>query len=105
MTIAPGPEIWFRAVGTALAGASVLFAGYMMAFGEGKVRVNGIDHLAIFAQPHGQPPTGVTAIARSEANEPFDARPEASADREADTGRPRSGRQGSSPRVRTASGS
>ena len=105
MTIAPGPEIWFRAVGTALAGASVLFAGYMLAFGEGKVRVNGIDHLAIFAQPHGQPPTGVTAIARSEAERAV--RRAAGGDRGPGGrhGRPPSGRQGSSPRVRTASGS
>ncbi len=65
MTIAPGPEIWFRAVGTALAAASVLFAGYMLAYGGGKIRVNGIDHLAIFAQPRGHALAGVTVVARS----------------------------------------
>lgn len=84
MTIASGPEIWFRAVGTALAGASVLFAGYMLAYGGGKVRVNGIDHLAIFAQPRGQPPGGVTAIARSLENEPVDTQPVSSLARPAD---------------------
>jgi len=51
MAMATAPEMWIRAVGTALAGVSVVFAGYMLAFGEGKVRVNGMDHLAIFAQP------------------------------------------------------
>ncbi len=63
--IAPGPEIWLRAVGTALAGVSLAFAGYMLAYGGGKVRVNGIDHLAIFAQPRGPATGGVTEIARS----------------------------------------
>ena len=62
--IAPGPEIWLRAVGTALAGVSIAFAGYMLAYGGGKVRVNGIDHLAIFAQPRGPGGGGVTEIAR-----------------------------------------
>jgi hypothetical protein len=83
MTIAV-PEIWFRAAGTALAGASILFAGYMLAYGDGKVRVNGIDHLAIFAQPRGHAPAGVTVVARSPENEPFDARPDSTANREAD---------------------
>lgn len=53
MTAAIGFDIWVRAVGTALAAASVAFAGYMLACGGGKVRVNGIEHLAIFAQPRG----------------------------------------------------
>ena len=44
-----GPEIALRAVGTALAGLSIAFAGYMLAYGGGKVRVNGMEHLAIFA--------------------------------------------------------
>jgi hypothetical protein len=69
---ASAPEIWFRAVGTALAGASVLFAGYMVAFGDGKVRVNGMDHLAIFAQPRGEQPSDVAAIARSPNGAPLD---------------------------------
>ena len=47
------PEIALRAVGTALAGLSVAFAGYMLAQGGGRVRVNGMEHLAIFAQPRG----------------------------------------------------
>jgi hypothetical protein len=51
--IASEPEMWLRALGTALAGLSVAFAGYMLAYGEGKVRVNGMEHLAIFAQPRG----------------------------------------------------
>ena len=38
---------------TALAGLSVAFAGYMLAHGGESVRVNGIEHLAIFAQPRG----------------------------------------------------
>ncbi len=46
-------EIALRAVGTALAGVSIAFAGYMLAYGGGKIRVNGIEHLAIFAQPRG----------------------------------------------------
>jgi hypothetical protein len=71
--IAPGPEVWFRAIGTALAGASLAFAGYMLAYGGGKVRVNGIDHLAIFAQPRGPTTTGVTEIAASRGVEPLGA--------------------------------
>jgi hypothetical protein len=48
-----GHEIAIRAVGTALASLSVTFAGYMLANGGGMVRVNGMEHLAIFAQPRG----------------------------------------------------
>ena len=51
-----GQEIVLRAVGTALAGLSVAFAGYMLAQGGGAVRVNGMEHLAIFAQPRGTAP-------------------------------------------------
>jgi hypothetical protein len=51
--IGAGPEVALWAVGTALAGLSVAFASYMLAYGEGKVRVNGIEHLDIFAQPRG----------------------------------------------------
>jgi hypothetical protein len=49
----PGQEIAIRAVGTALAGVSIAFAVYMLAYGEGKTRINGLEHLAIFAQPRG----------------------------------------------------
>jgi hypothetical protein len=47
------PDIAIRAIGTGLAGASIVFAGYMFAFGGGHVRVTGMDYLAIFAQPRG----------------------------------------------------
>jgi hypothetical protein len=46
-------EIALRAVGTALAGLSIAFAAYMLAYGGGKIRVNGMEYLAIFAQPRG----------------------------------------------------
>ena len=82
--IAPGPEIWLRAVGTALAGVSIAFAGYMLAYGGGKVRVNGIDHLAIFAQPRGAGGGGVTEIAREADSQPLDASAGSNVDREAD---------------------
>jgi len=51
--MAPGQEIAIRAVGTALAGMSIAFAVYMLFYGEGKTRINGLEHLAIFAQPRG----------------------------------------------------
>jgi hypothetical protein len=51
--MAPGQEIAIRAVGTALAGMSIAFAVYMLAYGGGKTRINGLEHLAIFAQPRG----------------------------------------------------
>ena len=51
-----GQEIVTRAVGTALASLSVAFAGYMLANGGGMIRVNGMEHLAIFAQPRGTDP-------------------------------------------------
>jgi hypothetical protein len=57
--MAPAQEIALRAVGTALAGISIAFAGYMLAYGEGKTRVYGMQYLAIFAQPRG------AAVARS----------------------------------------
>ena len=57
--MAPGQEIATRAVGTALAGMSIAFAVYMLAYGGGKTRINGLEHLAIFAQPRGgAPPAG-----------------------------------------------
>jgi hypothetical protein len=51
--MAPGQEIALRAIGTALAGMSIAFAVYMLAYGGGKTRINGLEHLAIFAQPRG----------------------------------------------------
>jgi hypothetical protein len=47
------PDMALRAVGAATAGASMVFAGYMLAYGGGQIRVFGMEHLAIFAQPHG----------------------------------------------------
>ncbi len=47
------PDIALRAIGTALAGVSMTFAGLMLAFGGDEVRVFGIEHLAIFAKPRG----------------------------------------------------
>jgi hypothetical protein len=51
--MAPGNEIVIRAVGSAVAGLSMAFAIYMLAYGGGKARIYGMDHLAIFAQPRG----------------------------------------------------
>jgi hypothetical protein len=51
--MAPGHEVVIRAVGTALAGLSMAFAIYMLAYGAGRTRINGMEHLAIFAQPRG----------------------------------------------------
>lgn len=51
---------------------------------RGKVRVNGIDHLAIFAQPRGPATAGVTEIARSAESKSFDALASSTADRKAD---------------------
>jgi hypothetical protein len=67
--MASGHEVVIRAVGSALAGLSAVFAIYMLAYGAGKTRINGIEHLAIFAQPRGSagavrdpaPPTGEDA--------------------------------------------
>ena len=55
--MAPSHEIVIRALGTAMAGLSMAFAIYMLAYGAGKTRINGMEHLAIFAQPRG--PGGV----------------------------------------------
>ncbi len=57
-----GQEIVLRAVGTALAALSVAFAGYMLAQGGGAVRVNGMEHLAIFAQPRGTAPAATGLV-------------------------------------------
>ena len=51
--MAPGQEVVIRAVGMALASLSAAFAIYMLAYGAGKTRINGMEHLAIFAQPRG----------------------------------------------------
>jgi hypothetical protein len=53
MAMAPGHEIVIRALGSALAGLSMAFAIYMVAYGGGRTRINGMEHLAIFAQPRG----------------------------------------------------
>jgi hypothetical protein len=51
--MAPAHETVIRAVGMALASLSMAFAMYMVAYGGGKTRINGMEHLAIFAQPRG----------------------------------------------------
>src|SRR5258708_9375802 len=69
--MAPGNETVIRAVGMALASLSAAFAMYMLAYGAGKTRINGMEHLAIFAQPRGPggavrgstPPEGNAATA------------------------------------------
>jgi hypothetical protein len=71
--MAPGQEIAIRAVGMALAGMSAAFAIYMLAYGGGRTRINGLEHLAIFAQPRGNaggaPPAD--ALAPATANGGF----------------------------------
>jgi hypothetical protein len=59
MAMAPGHEVVIRALGSALAGLSMAFAIYMLAYGGGKTRIYGMEHLAIFAQPRG--PGGAVA--------------------------------------------
>ena len=59
--MAPGHDIAVRAIGSALAGLSMAFAVYMLAYGGGRTRVYGMEHLAIFAQPRG--PAGAAAPA------------------------------------------
>ena len=51
--MAPTHETVIRAVGMALASLSMGFALYMLAYGGGRTRINGMEHLAIFAQPRG----------------------------------------------------
>jgi hypothetical protein len=51
--MAPANETVIRAIGMALASLSAAFAMYMLAYGAGKTRINGMEHLAIFAQPRG----------------------------------------------------
>jgi len=68
----PGHETVIRAAGTALAGLSMAFAIYMLAYGGGRTRINGMEHLAIFAQPRG--PGGFVAdpAPSAEARAPVD---------------------------------
>jgi len=70
-----GPEIALRAVGTALAGLSVAFAAYMLAYGGGRIRVNGMEHLAIFAQPRGAPTNPIAPAATPSETRPVDMAP------------------------------
>ena len=65
--MAPSLEVVLRAVGTALAGLSVAFAVYMLAYGGGKSRINGLQYLAIFAQPRG---AGATPGSQSPSTPP-----------------------------------
>ena len=51
--MAPAHETVIRALGMALASLSAAFAIYMLAYGGGRTRINGMEHLAIFAQPRG----------------------------------------------------
>ena len=67
--IPSGTDIVLRALGTALASVSIVFAGYMLAYGGGEVRVLGMDHLAIFAQPRGPAIIAPSPKAPSPANE------------------------------------
>jgi len=71
--MAPGQEIAIRAVGTALAGLSIAFAVYMLAYGGGKTRVNGMEYLAIFAQPRG--PAGIAPAIKAPAPLPLAGAP------------------------------
>jgi hypothetical protein len=71
--MAPSQEIVIRAVGTALAGLSFAFAVYMFAYGGGKTRIYGIDHLAIFAQPRG--PAATLSPVKGSTAPPKDSAP------------------------------
>jgi hypothetical protein len=67
--MATANETVIRAVGMALASLSAAFAMYMLAYGAGKTRINGMEHLAIFAQPRG-PGGAVRGSAPPEADAP-----------------------------------
>ncbi len=80
------PDVALKAIGTSLASASIVFAGYMFAFGGGEVRVMGMDYLALFAQPRGSatavvvpaallPATAATAIDTSPTGSVADPQP------------------------------
>ncbi len=51
-----GPDVALRAISTSLAAVSIAFAVHMLAYGDGRIRVLGMEHLAIFAQPRGAAP-------------------------------------------------
>jgi len=51
--IPSGPDVALRAIGVALASVSIAFACETLLYGDGKVHVTGMEHLAIFAQPRG----------------------------------------------------
>ena len=69
-SIPSGPDVALRAVGTSLAAVSIAFAVHMLAYGGGKVRVLGIEHLAIFAQPRGTAPDIMPPLADPEPPAP-----------------------------------
>jgi hypothetical protein len=69
--MASAHETVIRAVGMTLASLSMGFAMYMLAYGGGKTRINGMDHLAIFAQPRGP-----GNVVRSLEPAPTDAAPQ-----------------------------
>jgi hypothetical protein len=48
-------EVALRAIGTALAALSMGFAVYMFAYSDHRPHINGMEYLAIFAQPRGAP--------------------------------------------------
>ncbi len=53
-----GPDLALGAAGFGLAGASLAFAGYMIANSDAGPRINSADRLAIFAQPAAAPYNG-----------------------------------------------
>jgi hypothetical protein len=63
------PDVALRAIGAALAAVSIAFAINMLVYGDGKVRVVGMQHLAIFAQPRGTPPVAAPSPAEPPASE------------------------------------
>jgi len=65
-------DIALRALATALAGMSIAFAAYMLAHGGGRLRVNGVEYLAIFAQPRGAPAAPAKAPESSPKAVPID---------------------------------
>jgi hypothetical protein len=72
--------------GVAAAGGSIAFAGLMLAGGGGQPRINGLEYLAIFAQPNGSPrPDPVSAAlfepAPRVAEQAIDASPTGSINR------------------------
>jgi len=70
--MAPAHETVIRAIGMALASLSMGFAMYMLVYGGGKTRINGMDHLAIFAQPRGPGNVVSNAAPPAEVSKPVD---------------------------------